>query len=154
MRPAPALSTSTILDWFEADRLPGFKLGRVVRFREDEVIDWLESHAAEKESRDGIDTYLLDGKRIHVLAEGRLVNLATPKGLGHPAEVMDLSFALQALCARYITEHGKELSGGVYEVPEAIDVQVADQKLASLGIAIDSLSDEQKTYLSSWDAGT
>lgn len=117
-------------------------------------LDWLESHAAGKESRDGIDTYLLDGKRVHVLAEGRLVNLATPKGMGHPAEVMDLSFALQALCARYITEHGRELSGGVYEVPEAIDVQVANQKLASLGITIDTLSDEQETYLSSWDAGT
>jgi adenosylhomocysteinase len=89
-----------------------------------------------------------------VLAEGRLVNLATPKGMGHPIEVMDLSFALQALCARYIMENGGDLTGGVYEVPQGIDEKVAFLKLSALGLAIDEMSGEQKAYLCSWDIGT
>jgi adenosylhomocysteinase len=67
---------------------------------------------------------------------------------------MDLSFALQALCTRYIAEHGGELKGGVYEVPREIDDEVARLKLASLGLAIDELTGEQKKYLCSWDIGT
>ena len=106
------------------------------------------------EQRDGIETFVLGDRRIHVLAEGRLVNLATPKGMGHPIEVMDLSFALQALSAEYIARHGRDLPGGVYEVPASIDEAVAREKLASLGIAIDRLTDEQARYLSAWDVGT
>jgi adenosylhomocysteinase len=106
------------------------------------------------EQRSGIETFSLGGRRLHVLAEGRLVNLATPKGMGHPIEVMDLSFALQALSAEYIVRHGRELPGGVYEVPSAIDEAVAREKLAGLGIAIDSLTEEQHRYLSAWDVGT
>jgi adenosylhomocysteinase len=104
--------------------------------------------------RDGIDTYFLGKKAVHVLAEGRLVNLATPKGMGHPIEVMDLSFALQALCAQYIAKNGKKLKGGVYEVPQDIDEQVAHMKLTSLGLTIDEMTKEQKKYLASWDIGT
>ncbi len=115
---------------------------------------YLAEHADKVIQREGIETFVIKGKSIHVLAEGRLVNLATPKGMGHPVEVMDLSFALQALCARYIAENGRELSGGVYEVPQEIDEQVARLKLSSLGLTIDELSKEQRTYLCSWDIGT
>jgi adenosylhomocysteinase len=117
-------------------------------------VNWLEKHADSVTRRDGIASYRLKEKSVHVLAEGRLVNLATPKGMGHPIEVMDLSFALQALCTRYIAEHGGELKGGVYEVPREIDDEVARLKLASLGLAIDELTGEQKKYLCSWDIGT
>ncbi|MBN1194617.1 MAG: adenosylhomocysteinase [Methanomicrobiaceae archaeon] len=117
-------------------------------------IPWLEEHAESREERDGIETYIINGHAIHVLAEGRLVNLATPKGMGHPIEVMDLSFGLQALCTRYIAEHGRELKGGVYDVPPEIDEAVALTKLDALGITIDILSDEQVTYMQSWDIGT
>ena len=117
-------------------------------------IDWLHKHADKVIRRDGIETFMIKKKAVHVLAEGRLVNLATPKGMGHPIEVMDLSFALQALCALYIAKNGKKLKGGVYEVPQDIDEEVANLKLSSLGLSIDSLSKEQKKYLCSWDIGT
>jgi len=117
-------------------------------------IGWLHKHADTIIQRDGIETFFLKGKPIHVLAEGRLVNLATPKGMGHPIEVMDLSFALQALCTRYIGTNGRKLKGGVYEVPAEIDEKVADLKLSSLGLSIDKMTPEQKKYLCSWDIGT
>jgi adenosylhomocysteinase len=117
-------------------------------------LNWLNEHAEKIVKRDGIDTYFLKGKAVHVIAEGRLVNLATPKGMGHPVEVMDLSFAVQALSARYIAKNGKELKGGVYEVPQEIDENIARMKLASLGLSIDELSKEQERYSQSWDIGT
>ena len=117
-------------------------------------MDALAQHADRVIRRDGIETFVIRKKSVHVLAEGRLVNLATPKGMGHPIEVMDLSFALQALCARYISENGRDLTGGVYEVPQEIDEKVAFLKLSSLGLAIDEMSGEQKAYLCSWDIGT
>jgi adenosylhomocysteinase len=117
-------------------------------------LEWLNANKEGFELRDSIETFIIGGKRINVLAEGRLVNLATTKGMGHPIEVMDLSFALQALCSEYIFNEGSSLTGGVYDVPNAIDVQVADLKLASLGIDIDVLTDEQKHYMNSWDIGT
>jgi adenosylhomocysteinase len=117
-------------------------------------MDYLAKTAEKTIQREGIETFVIKGKSIHVLAEGRLVNLATPKGMGHPIEVMDLSFALQALCTHYIAENGKSLSGGVYEVPQEIDEQVAALKLASLELSIDSMTKEQKKYLCSWDIGT
>lgn len=86
-----------------------------------------------------------DGRRIYLLAEGRLVNLAA--GDGHPAEIMDLSFALQALCARYIGQKKGQLAGRVYQVPEEIDRRVAELKLQSLGITIDRLTREQEEYI-------
>jgi len=117
-------------------------------------IEWLHKHAEEVIKRDGIETFLLKGKAVHLLAEGRLVNLATPKAMGHPIEVMDLSFALQALCTQYIAKNGRNLKSGVFEVPREIDEQVAYLKLSSLGLSIDELTTEQKKYLCSWDTGT
>jgi len=117
-------------------------------------IEWLHKNADTVVQRDGIETFVLGKKAVHVLAEGRLVNLATPKGMGHPIEVMDLSFALQALCTLHIAKNGKKMKGGVYDVPNAIDEQVANLKLQSLGLSIDSLTKEQKKYSCSWDIGT
>ena len=100
--------------------------------------------------RTNIEEYRLpDGRRLYLLAEGRLVNLAA--GDGHPAEIMDLSFALQALAARYVLKEGAHLSPHVYPVPAAIDTRVAELKLRSLGISIDRLREEQEEYLKSWD---
>jgi adenosylhomocysteinase len=115
---------------------------------------WLEEHADSVVRREGIDSYRFGGRNLHLLAEGRLVNLATPKGMGHPVEVMDLSFALQALCTRHIALHGRELAPGVHEVPPEIDEAVALRKLATLGLSIDRLSDEQAEYQKSWSQGT
>jgi adenosylhomocysteinase len=117
-------------------------------------IEWLHKNADKIIQRDGIETFMLGKKAVHVLAEGRLVNLATPKGMGHPIEVMDLSFAMQALGTLYMVKNGKKMKGGVYEMPNEIDVQVANLKLSSLGLSIDSLTKEQKKYSCSWDIGT
>ena len=113
-------------------------------------VAWLDAHACERfEQRQNIIGYTLEnGKHLFVLAEGRLVNLAS--GDGHPAEIMDMSFAIQALCARYLTEHRDELVPSVIPVPEEIDDEVARRKLASCGLAIDSLTDAQREYLASW----
>jgi len=107
----------------------------------------LEAMAAEKhELRKNIMGYRLpDGRELNVLAEGRLVNLAS--GDGHPAEIMDMSFALQALCLKYILENADTLENRVYDVPESIDRLVAERKLAAMGVAIDSLSKRQSAYL-------
>lgn len=117
-------------------------------------VGWLDAHADSIIHRDGIDTYVFEGKSIHVLAEGRLVNLATPKGMGHPIEVMDLSFSIQALSAEFIAKHGHQLAPGVHDVPSVIDEEVARLKLAALGLSIDRLTPEQETYMSSWEIGT
>jgi adenosylhomocysteinase len=94
-----------------------------------------------------VESYALgDGRRLNLLARGRVVNLAAAQG--HPAEVMDLSFALQALAAEHLVRHG--LEPGVHAVPEAIDRDVAKLKLAALGVEIDELTDEQRAYLQSW----
>ena len=95
---------------------------------------------------------LADAKRLYVLGEGRLMNLAAAEG--HPSSVMDMSFANQCLAVEYLVRHGNELSHGVHPVPREIDEQVALLKLASMGIAIDSLTDEQQHYLVSWQEGT
>jgi adenosylhomocysteinase len=95
---------------------------------------------------------LENGKRIFLLAEGRLVNLSAAEG--HPAMVMDMSFANQALCASYLYKQEEKLEKRVYRVPKAIDETVARMKLESMGVAIDKLTEEQKTYLSSWELGT
>ncbi|MBU2250657.1 MAG: adenosylhomocysteinase, partial [Candidatus Omnitrophica bacterium] len=95
---------------------------------------------------------LKDKKRIYLLGEGRLVNLACAEG--HPAEVMDLSFANQALSCEYIAKNKDKLKKKVYKVPDVIDLKVAELKLKSLGIKIDKLTLEQKAYLSAWQEGT
>jgi len=132
----------------------GVVLANAGHFNVEIDLQWLEKHAQTVIRRDGIDTYRVNGKDIHVLAEGRLVNLAIPKGMGHPIEVMDLSFALQALCARHIVIHGRSLQPGVYDVPQEIDDLVARKKLASLSLAIDELTPAQRDYLSGWETGT
>jgi adenosylhomocysteinase len=93
-----------------------------------------------------------DGRRIYLLADGRVLNLASAEG--HPAAVMDMSFANQALSVRYIAENADRLAPGVYDVPEDIDKEVARLKLDSLGVRIDQLTEEQRRYLASWDVGT
>jgi adenosylhomocysteinase len=100
-----------------------------------------------------VDEYTLaDGRRVHLLGEGRLINLAAAEG--HPASVMDMSFANQALCVEYLAKMKRKLEPTVYPVPEAIDQEVGKLKLASMNIAIDSLTREQKKYLKSWESGT
>lgn len=100
--------------------------------------------------RKNIEEFTLsDGKKIYLLGEGRLVNLAA--GDGHPVEIMDMSFALQALTARYMLEKGRELENKVYNVPEDIDQRVAALKLQSLGVEIDSLTGKQRCYIESWE---
>ncbi|MCR6546336.1 adenosylhomocysteinase [Dehalobacterium formicoaceticum] len=100
--------------------------------------------------RNNIEEYVLkDGRKIYLLAEGRLVNLAA--GDGHPAEIMDMTFALQALSLQYIFEHRDELSPHVYEVPREIDQKVAAMKLHTLGVKIDNLTEQQKKYLAGWE---
>jgi len=102
-----------------------------------------------KEMRNNIMGYLLPtGRWVFVLGEGRLVNLAC--GDGHPAEIMDMSFAIQALCARYVADHRGALPVRLMPVPKEIDRSVAETKLSSLGVTIDSLTPEQEQYLHSW----
>jgi adenosylhomocysteinase len=114
----------------------------------------LESLARSKRRiRPLVDEYTLkDGRHLYLLGEGRLINLAAAEG--HPASVMDMSFANQALCLEYMVKNRGNLEPKVYPVPEEIDKQVARLKLNSLGINIDSLTPEQKEYLTSWEQGT
>lgn len=108
---------------------------------------------SKRRLRNSLDEYTLpDGKKIYVLGEGRLVNLAAAEG--HPAEVMDMSFANQALAAEWLLQKKGTLKSKVYVLPEALDKNVALLKLQSMGITIDKLTPEQKAYLSSWSEGT
>jgi adenosylhomocysteinase len=114
----------------------------------------LESMSKSKRQiRPLVDEYTMnDGRRLYLLAEGRLVNLSAAEG--HPASVMDMSFANQALCLEYMVKSRGSLEAKVHPVPEAIDKQVARLKLQSMGIKIDSLTKEQQKYLTSWEQGT
>jgi len=114
----------------------------------------LEGLAVEKKRvRAFVEQYAFpDGKNLFLLAEGRLVNLAAAEG--HPASVMDMSFANQALCAEYIVKRSKELKPKVYPVPEEVDGEVGRLKLRAMGITIDTLTPEQSKYLESWELGT
>lgn len=114
----------------------------------------LEAMAVEKKLvRPFVEQYVLpDGRRINLLGEGRLINLAAAEG--HPASVMDMSFANQALSAEYMVKYGSKLEKRVYPVPEEIDKEIARLKLRSMGIEIDTLTEEQLRYLSSWEEGT
>ncbi|MBM4429351.1 MAG: adenosylhomocysteinase, partial [Chloroflexi bacterium] len=114
----------------------------------------LEAMAVQKmRIRDFVDQYTLaDGRRISVLGEGRLINLAAAEG--HPASVMDMSFANQALGVEYIVKNAANLEKRVYSIPENIDKEVARLKLDAMGIQIDSMTAEQQKYLQSWEAGT
>ncbi len=107
----------------------------------------------KRQIRESVTEYTLpNGKRINLLAEGRLVNLSAAEG--HPACVMDMSFANQALSAEYLVQEGNELENRVYTVPEKIDSEIARLKLKSLGVKIDHLTPEQKEYLAGWEMGT
>jgi adenosylhomocysteinase len=118
-------------------------------------VAWLEKYATKKNSkiRHQTDEYVLaDGKRVLLIAEGRLVNLGAAEG--HPAVVMDMSFSDQALTAEWLVKSAKDLAPGVHNVPEAIDKEVASLKLKSLGAEIDTLTAEQVQYLNSWEHGS
>ena len=113
-------------------------------------VGWLDENAEKRKQKQNIMGYSLkNGKTVFVLAEGRLVNLAS--GDGHPVEIMDMSFAIQALSARYLALNHKSLGIGVIPVPAEIDFDIARKKLAACGLSIDRLTDEQEKYLSSWE---
>ncbi len=115
------------------------------------VLESLSS--SQRQARPFVEQYnLKDGRRLYLLGEGRLINLAAAEG--HPANVMDMSFANQALCMEYIVKNRGKLESRVYPVPEEIDRQVARLKLDSMGIDIDTLTAEQESYLNSWREGT
>jgi adenosylhomocysteinase len=118
-------------------------------------VKWLEDNKVSKNSkiRHQTDEYVMsDGRRLILLAEGRLVNLGAAEG--HPAAVMDMSFSDQALTAEWLAKHHKELTPGVIDVPEEIDKEVARLKLASMGVDIDVLTPAQADYLTSWEHGS
>ena len=116
----------------------------------DALREMAEGHV--REVRKNVQEFDLGGKRVNLIAEGRLVNLGAAEG--HPAAVMDMSFANQALSAEYVAQHYAELKPGVYVVPEAIDAEVARLKLAALGITLDPMTPEQISYMASWQHGT
>ncbi|MGH9776819.1 MAG: adenosylhomocysteinase [Candidatus Acidiferrales bacterium] len=145
-------------DIIVGEHFPRMKNGAVLansgHFNVEIDIPALEKIAKLKRStRDNVDEYTLpDGRRLYLLGEGRLVNLAAAEG--HPASVMDMSFANQALTIEYMNQHAGELKKQVYPVPPEIDRQVAQMKLASMGFAVDRLTSEQERYLNSWADGT
>ena len=114
----------------------------------------LEEMAKDKKLvRPFVDQYQMsDGRQIHILGEGRLINLSAAEG--HPASVMDMSFANQALAAEYIVKNAGKLENIVHSVPEEIDRGIARIKLEAMGVHIDKLTGEQEKYLNSWEAGT
>lgn len=117
-------------------------------------IPWLEENATDhKTLRPFVEEYTLpNGRKVVLLAEGRLVNLSCAEG--HPASVMDMSFANQALCAEFMTKHADEMDPDCYDVPADIDNAIARLKLETLGVTIDTLTPEQAAYLNSWQMGT
>jgi adenosylhomocysteinase len=123
-------------------------------FNDEINIPALEAMATNKRRvRDFVDEYTYpDGRHIHLLAEGRLVNLSAAEG--HPASVMDMSFANQALGSEYMLIHAKELEPRVYTLPTELDKEIASLKLKAMGVRIDTLTPEQDKYLNSWESGT
>ncbi len=118
-----------------------------------DLVSLAEMAAEKKRVRHETDAYsLVDGRTIFLLGEGRLVNLASAEG--HPASVMDMSFANQSLCTEYVAKNHESLTVTVHRVPEEIDAQVALLKLQAMGIELDTLTPEQEEYLSSWHMGT
>jgi adenosylhomocysteinase len=103
-------------------------------------------------AREFVDEYQFGGKRLYVLADGRLINLAAAEG--HPASVMDMSFANQALAAEHVVKDAKQLSRDVHRMPSELDREIARLKLESMGASVDTLTPAQQKYLASWDMGT
>ena len=137
------------------DRLKdGAILANTGHFNVEIDIPALRSLATEtREARAFVEEFTLaDGRKIYLLAEGRLVNLAAAEG--HPAQVMDMSFANQAFAAEFVIANAASLERRVYDVPKEIDDEIARLKLATMGVAIDELTAEQTSYLASWDEGT
>ena len=113
------------------------------------------SKMADKEPRlvrPFVEEYTIKGRPVYVLGEGRLINLAAAEG--HPASVMDMSFANQALGAEYMVRHARELGKQVYTIPEDVDMEIARLKLLAMGVGIDKLTNEQAAYLDQWQEGT
>jgi adenosylhomocysteinase len=141
-----------------AEIFPLMKDGAIVsntgHFNVEIDIESLEKmSSARRTMRDFVEEFTLqDGRRIYLLGEGRLINLAAAEG--HPSAVMDMSFANQALCAEYMVKNAKNLKNTVYSVPEDIDKEIARLKLAAMSINIDTLTAEQEKYLQSWEMGT
>ena len=122
-------------------------------FNDEINIPALEEMSQSKRAlRDFVEEFVVDGRRIYLLAEGRLLNLSAAEG--HPAAVMDMSFANQARSVEYLKDNKGKLTADVYVVPTAIDKEIARLKLASMGVEIDSLTPQQQSYLSSWQSGT
>jgi len=123
-------------------------------FNVDIDLEDLEKFAkSKKQLREFVDEYTLpNNRRICVLGEGRLINLASAEG--HPASVMDMSFANQALAAEYVVKEFKQLGKDVHRIPRELDQGIARLKLAGMGVTIDTLTAEQQKYLASWDMGT
>lgn len=140
------------------DHFENMKNGAVVansgHFNVEIDIPALEKLASSKrQTRDFVDEYVMkDGRKIYLLGEGRLINLAAAEG--HPASVMDMSFANQALCCEYLVKNHKSLEHKVFSVPEDLDKKVARLKLEAMGVKIDRLTPEQEEYLASWSEGT
>jgi len=134
----------------------GALLANAGHFDVEVTLGHLESMAETVfEPREGVTGYVLpDGRQLNVLAEGRLVNLAAPKAEGHPVEVMDQSFGIQAVCAREMARYGDDYDAGVHEVPDRLDREVAEIKLDAEDIVIDELTDAQREYMDSWQHGT
>jgi adenosylhomocysteinase len=132
----------------------GAILANTGHFNVEIEIPSLRQRASEvREAREFVEEFVLeDGRRVYLLGDGRLINLAAAEG--HPALVMDMSFANQALSAEYAVEHAAELERKVYPVPEEIDNEIARLKLETMGISIDQLTEEQAKYLASWSEGT
>jgi adenosylhomocysteinase len=144
-----------VLDRQHLERLKdGAIIANSGHFNDEINIPALESLSTGKRRvRDFVDEYAYaDGRRVHLLAEGRLVNLSAAEG--HPASVMDMSFANQALGAEYMRQHAAELQPRVYTLPPAIDREIARLKLQAMGVRIDTLTPEQELYLNSWESGT
>lgn len=150
------ITTTGDLNVIRGEHIKVMKSGAILanagHFNNEIKISDLEKMSVEKKTiRDNTEEFILnDGRKIYLLAEGRLVNLAAAEG--HPSEVMDMSFANQALGVKYIAEH--KLEKGVHRIPEEIDKRVAELKLKTMGIEIDKLTEEQIKYLNSWEEGT
>ena len=144
-----------VIDRAQMERMKdGALIANAGHFNDEINIPELEKLATQKRRvRDFVDEYTYaDGRRVHLLAEGRLVNLSAAEG--HPASVMDMSFANQALGSEYMLVHAKELQPQVYTLPAEMDKEIARLKLQAMGVHIDTLTPEQDKYLNSWESGT
>ncbi|MCM8805008.1 MAG: adenosylhomocysteinase, partial [Candidatus Omnitrophica bacterium] len=149
-----ATGNTSVITMKEIDKMKdGVILGNSGHFNVEIRMDEIEKNKIKKRRiRNGLEEYILkNGKKIYILGEGRLLNLAC--GEGHPPEVMDMSFSNQFLSIKFLKEN-PNIEINIYNVPEEIDKQVAKYKLETMNIKINSLTEEQKKYLSSWDFGT